>query len=169
MRTFGVFLLSCVTAFAGASPMGKPAVYVVGNLDNLSPGDEGTLLIEEGKAVFRSGKNVQPVPYAEIHGAELGAKVKPPSDVSPYKVWQLHKKFTDRPMHQMLTVEFGDHRTMTLELEETAAAETLEALEIKTGKKRRATNGEAWWGDSLWKTPQNRNTVSPEALGTPAQ
>ncbi len=155
----GLWLLVCGTVLvgAGASTAGRPAAYVVGNLDKLSPGD--------------SGKTVLAIPYADMRNAELGTKVVPPSDVPLYKVWQLHRRFVDRPMHQMLTVEFGDKdgndRTMTLELEETAAVETLTAIEIKTGKRRRATNGDGWWGDSLWKTNQNHNTVSPETLGNP--
>jgi hypothetical protein len=75
----------------------------------------------------------------------------------------------DRPVHQMLTVEFvdkdGNKQTMTLELEETAAVDTLMALEYRQGKRHRATNGDPWWGDSLWKTPQNHNTVSPDPVG----
>ena len=169
----GLWLLACGTVLvgAGASTAGRPAAYVVGNLDKLSPGDEGVLVLDEGKAIFRSGKTVLAIPYADMRNAELGTKVMPPSDVPLYKVWQLHRRFVDRPMHQMLTVEFvdkdGDDRTMTLELEETAAVETLTAIEIKTGKRRRATNGDGWWGDSLWKTNQNHNTVSPETLGNP--
>ncbi len=163
-----LFLLACGVLF-GSSSSGTPASYVVGNIGKLSPGDEGKLVLLEEKAVFRSGKNEIAVPYDDIQNAELGTKLKPAPDASLLKVWQLHKRFTDRTMHQMLIVEFGDGQTMTLELEESAAAETLEAIQIKTGKLRRATNAEPWWGDSLWKTNKNNNTVSPEALGNPAQ
>jgi hypothetical protein len=131
------------------------------------------LVLEDGKAVFRSGKIVTSIPYSDIRDAELGTKVMPPSDVPLYKVWQLHKRFlTERPMHQMITFEFADKdgnpQTMTLELEESAAVETLTEVEIRQGKRarpRRATNADAWWGDSLWKTRRNDNTVEPEALG----
>ena len=171
MRIGLALLLASGIVFGGAEKAGKPAVYVVGNLDQLSPGDEGIFVLDEGKAIFRSGKTVLPIPYADMRNAELGSKVAPPSDVPLYKVWQLHKKFVDRPMHQMLTVEFVDKKgasqSMTLELDEAAAIDTLMAIELKTGKRHRATNGEAWWGDSLWKTNQNHNTVSPETLGNP--
>jgi hypothetical protein len=167
MRIVWLWLLASGVALAG----GAPSVYVVGNVTKLSPGDEGILVLDQGKAVFRSGKTVLPIPYADMRNVELGTRLNPPSDVPLYKVWQLHKRFLDRPMHQMLTVEFvdkdGEHQTMTLEMDESAAAETLTALEIKQGKRRRATNGEAWWGDSLWKTNKNHNTVSPETLGNP--
>jgi hypothetical protein len=171
MRIGLVLLLASGIVFGGAEKAGKPAVYVVGNLDQLSPGDEGVFVLDEGKAIFRSAKTVLAIPYADMSDTELGAKVAPPSDIPRYKVWQLHKRFVDRPMHQMLIVEFvdkkGTNQTMTLELDEAAAVETLTALELKTGKRHRATNGEAWWGDSLWKTNQNHNTVSPETLGNP--
>jgi hypothetical protein len=171
MRMLYVLILSCGAALAGAG--GGPAVYVIGNLEGVSPGSEGMLVLEDGKAVFRSGKVVTAIPYSDIRDAELGTKVMPPTDIPLYKVWQLHKRFlTERALHQMLTLEFADkdgkQQTMTLELEETAAAETLAEVEIRQGKRappRRATNADGWWGDSLWKTPRNDNTVGPETLG----
>ena len=76
-------------------------------------------------------------------------------------------------MHQMVNFEFtnkdGSEQNMTLELDESAANRTVEEIEISQGKRvppKRATNGDSWWGDSAWKTVRNRNTVSPEALGT---
>jgi hypothetical protein len=166
-----VLILSCGAALAGAG--GGPAVYVIGNLEGISPGTDGTLVLEGSKAVFRSGKIVTAISYSDIRNAELGTRVMPPSDIPLYKVWQLHKRLlTERPMHQMLTFEFadqdGNQQTMTLELEETAAAETLAEVEIRQGKRtppRRATNADSWWGDSLWKTRRNNNTVDPETLG----
>src|SRR6266700_2593534 len=98
MRIAGLLLLACGAA-AGAGAAGKPAVYVVGNLDKLSPGDEGVLVLEEGKAVFRSGKTLLPIPYADMRNTELGTKVVPPSDVPLYKVWRLPRRIVDRPMH----------------------------------------------------------------------
>jgi hypothetical protein len=171
MRIWSLLLLTCGVALAGAKTPGSPAVYVVGNLDGIEPGAEGVLTLDADKAVFRSGKMVFPILYHDIHNAELGTKLNPPVDAPVYKIWQLHKRFVGRATHQMLNLEYadkdGNNQTMTFELEEAAAAEMCEALEFKIGKKHRATNGEAWWGDSLWKTQQNHNIVSADPLGVP--
>jgi hypothetical protein len=169
MRIGLIVLLAGELLRAGVIPAGTPAVYVIGNLSGISPGSEGVLALEDSQAVFRSGKTVIPIRYQDLHNAELGTRLNPSAEVPVYKVWQLHKRFSTRSAHQMLILEFldkdGNSQTMTLELAETAAGDTMTALDFKLGKKHRATNGEAWWGDSLWKTPQNQNTVSPEPLG----
>jgi hypothetical protein len=162
-----LFLLS-LPALAGSG--GGPAVYVVGNVGGVSPGAEGMLMLEDDEAVFRSGKVVLSVPYGDIRNVELGTKILPSTGVPLYKVWQLHKRFlTERPMHQTVNFEFtdkdGKDQTMTLEFEESAANETLVEIETRTGKRKRATNADSWWGDSAWKTTRNNNTVSPDALG----
>jgi hypothetical protein len=170
MRSISILLLSSVVAVGGSG--GGPAVYVVGNLDGVSPGAEGILFLEKDQAVFRSGKTVLPMPYSEIHNVELGTKVVP-SSAPLYKVWQLHKRFqADRPAQRMVNFQFSDKdgkdQTITLEFEESAANETLAEIEIRQGKRiapRRATNGDPWWGDSAWKTSRNNNTVSPDDLG----
>lgn len=171
MRIGILFLLVGSVMLAGANAGGGLAEYVIGNLDGISPGSEGILVLEKSQAVFRSGKISLAIRYRDVHDAELGTKLNPPADVPLYKVWQLHKRFVNRPVHQMLTLQFvdpsGNSQTMTLEMEEAAAVDTMNELELKLGKKHRATNGEAWWGDSLWKTPNNHNTVSPEPLGNP--
>jgi len=171
MRVVSLLLLAAVAAFAGAG--GGPAMYVIGNLQGVSPGAEGMLVLEEGEAVFRSGKTVLSVPYSEIHNVELGTKVLPSSGVPLYKVWELHKRFlVERPMHQMVNFDFadkdGNQQNMTLEFEESLANETLVEIEIRQGKRtppKRATNGDSWWGDSAWKTTRNK-TVNSDALGT---
>ena len=171
MRIASILFLASVAACAGAG--GGPAVYVVGNLEGVSPGAEGMLVIEQDEAVFRSGKIVLSVPYGDIRTVELGTKVMPPSGVPLYKVWQLHKRFlAERSMHQMVNFEFADKdgkdQSMTLEFEESAANETLAEIEIRQGKRippKRTTNSDSWWGDSAWKTTRNNNTVNPEALG----
>ncbi len=170
MRSIAILLLLSVVAFAGSG--GGPAVYVVGNLDSVSPGAEGILVLEKDQAVFRAGKTVLPMPYSDIHNVELGTKVVP-TTVPLYKVWQLHKRFlVEHPAHRMLNFEFsdkeGNDQSLTLEFDESAANETLAEIEIHQGKRippKRATNGDAWWGDSAWKTTRNNNTVSPEDLG----
>ena len=174
MRVLSVLILTSVAAFAGTG--GGPAVYVVGNLGGVSPGDEGTLVLDHDAVVFRSGKTVLSLPYGDIHNVELGTKVMPPADAPLYKVWRLPKRFlTERPMHQMVNFQFvdkdGNDHTITLEFEEAAANQTLVEIEIRQGKRtppRHATNGDSWWGDSAWKTTRNNNTVAPESLGTSA-
>lgn len=171
MRSAFILILACVTAIASAG--GGQAIYVIGNLNGVSPGDEGVLVLGPDEAVFRSGKTVLSVPYGDIHNVELGTRVMPPSGVPLYKVWQLHKRFlTERSMHQMVNFDFsgkdGHDQSMTLEFDETAANQTLVEIEIHQGKRappKRATNGDPWWGDSAWKTTRNNNTVSPEELG----
>ncbi len=169
MRIGLLWMLTSGLALAGANTGGGPAVYVIGNLDGISPGSEGVLVLDEGRAVFRSGKTGIAIRYQDIRNAELGTKLNPPADAPLYKVWQLYKRFAARTVHQMLQVDFvdkdGNGQSMTLELEEAAAVDTLATLEFKTGKRHPATNAEAWWGDSLWKTPENHNTVSAEPLG----
>jgi hypothetical protein len=174
MRVVSLVLFCSLAALAGAG--GGPAVYVVGNLDGVSPGDDGTLLLDRDAMVFRSGKTVLTLPYKDIHNVELGTLVMPPAEAPLYKVWRLPKRFlTERPMHQMVNFEFADkdgkNQTMTLEFEQAAANQTLVEIEIRQGKRtppKHATNGDSWWGDSAWKTSRNDNTVSPESLGTSA-
>ena len=169
MRSISILLLSSVVAFAGSG--GGPVVYVVGNLDGVSPGVEGILVLEKDQAVFRFGKTVLPMPYSDIHNVELGTKVVP-TFAPVYKVWQLHKRLVEHPAQRMVNFEFsdkdGNDQTITLELDESAANDTLIEIEIRQGKRippKRATNGDPWWGDSAWKTARNNNTVSPEDLG----
>jgi hypothetical protein len=175
MRSISIFsvpvlLLSSVVALAGSG--GGPAIYVVGNLDSVSAGAEGILVLEKEQAVFRSGKTVLPMPYSDIHNVELGTKVVPTA-APLYKVWQLHKRFlAEHPAQRMVNFEFSDKdgkdQTIALEFDETTANETLAEIEIRQGKRippKRATNGDPWWGDSAWKTTRNNNTVSPEDLG----
>ena len=174
MRIASLVLLASIAALAGTG--GGPAVYVVGNLDGVSPGDEGTLALDHDAAVFRSGKTVLSLRYTDIHNVELGTKVMPSTDAPLYKVWRLPKRFlTERPMHQMVNFHFADKngsdQTMTLELEEAAANQTLVEIEIRQGKRtppKHATTGDSWWGDSVWKTTGNGNTVAPEPLGNSA-
>jgi hypothetical protein len=172
MRIASLLLFTSVVSFAAAG--GGPAVYVVGNLDNVTPGDAGTLVLDHDAVVFRSGKTVLSLPYSDIHNVELGTRVMPPTDAPLYKVWRLPKRFlTERAMHQMINFQFadkdGNDQTMTLEFEEAAANQTLVEIEIRQGKRtppRRATNGDPWWGDSAWKTPRNNNTLNPDSMGT---
>jgi len=174
MRILCIALMVSVAALAGGGS--APVVYVVGNLDGVSPGDDGTLVLDRDAVVFRSGKSVLSLSYGDIHNVELGTRVMPPADAPLYKVWRLHKRFlTERPMHQMVNFQFADKdgrdQTMTLEFEEAAANQTLVEIEIRQGKRtppKHATNGDSWWGDSAWKTPRNNNTVIPESLGTSA-
>lgn len=174
MRVLCFALMVSVGALAGGA--GVTAVYVVGNLDGVSPGDDGTLVLDRDAVVFHCGKTVFSLAYSDIHNVELGTRVLPPADAPLYKVWRLHKRFlTERPMHQMVNFQFadkdGNDQIMTLEFEEAVANQTLVEIEIRQGKRtppKHATNGDSWWGDSAWKTPRNNNTVVPESLGTSA-
>lgn len=174
MRIAALFLLTSLAVVAGGG--GGPTVYVVGNLDGVSPGAEGMLVLQDDAAVFRSGKTVLSVRYSAIRNVELGTRIIRPLDAPLYKIWRLPKRFlTERPMHQMVNFAFadkdGNDQTMTLELEESAANETLVEIEIRQGKRtplQHAINGDSWWGDSAWKTTRNNNTVRPESLGTSA-
>src|SRR5947207_9238278 len=98
MRIVSLVLLASVAALAGAG--GGPAVYVVGNLEGVSPGDEGTLVLDRDAVVFRSGKTALSLPYRDIHNVELGTRVMPPNDAPLYKISRLPKRFlTERTMH----------------------------------------------------------------------
>ncbi len=171
MRVVSLLILTSVAVFAGGG--GGAAVYVVGNLDGVSAGDDGTLALDHNAVVFRSGKTVLTLPYKDIHNVELGTRVMPPADAPLYKVWRLPKRFVaNRPMHRMVNFQFADKdgrdQTMTLDFEETAANQTLAEIEIRQGKRtppKHATNGDPWWGDSAWKTSSNNNTLSPDSLG----
>src|ERR1700690_2712351 len=120
MRIGLLLLLTGGAAFAGANTGGGPAVYVIGNLDGISPGGEGILVLDEGRAIFRSGKTGIAIRYQDIRNAELGTKLNPPTDAPLYKFWQLYKRFAARTVHQMLQVDFinkdGNGQSMTLEL-----------------------------------------------------
>ena len=108
MRLFGILIMSCAGLYAGAAA-GGPAVYTVGNLHGISPGTEGSVSLEGRKLVFRAGKSVTAVSYADIMDTELGAKTAPATDAPLYKVWKLPKRINpDRVLHQMLTIEFAD-------------------------------------------------------------
>ena len=130
-------------------------------------------MLDRDAAIFRSGKAVLSVPYRDIHNVELGTRVMPPTEAPLYKVWRLPKRFlAERPMHQMVNFQFadkdGNDQTITLEFEEAAANQTLVEIEIRQGKRtppKHATNGDSWWGDSVWKTTGNNNTVAPESPG----
>ena len=168
LRITGVVVLSCLGVSAGSG--GGPAVYTVGNIKDLSPGAEGLLILDNKQVTFRSGEVAIAMPYNNIHEAELGAKAMPPAEVPLYKVWQLHKRIRgERVMHQMLTLTVkdssGDPQSLTLDMEEPAAVETLSEIEIRQGKRKRPTNGDSWWGDNVWKTTRNNNTVAGEPLG----
>src|ERR1700722_14745104 len=170
MRIASLVLLTSMAALAGTG--GGPAVYVVGNLDGVSPGDEGILVLDRDAAVFRSGKTVLALRYSDIHNVELGTRVMAPADVPLYKVWRLPKRFlTERRMHQMVNFQFadkaGNDQIITFEFEEAAANQTLVEIEIRQGKRtapKHASTGDSWWGDSVWKTTGNGNTVAPDAL-----
>src|SRR5579862_1825040 len=98
MRIASLLLFASVAALAGTG--GGPAVYVVGSLDGVSPGDEGTIALDRDAAVFRTGKTVLSLRYSDIHNVELGTKVMPSTEAPIYKVWRLPKRFlTERPMH----------------------------------------------------------------------
>ena len=168
MRSISLLLLSSVIAVAGSG--GGPAVYVVGNLDSVSPGAEGILVLEKEQAVFRSGKTVLPMPYADIHNVELGTKVVPP--VSPSLQGLAIAQTLPGESPRATNGELSSSRIKTAKTKASRwssrkppPTQTLAEIEIHQGKRiapKHATNGDPWWGDSVWKTAGNNNTVSPE-------
>jgi hypothetical protein len=159
MRTtsLAVLTLAACTSLLHAAT-NREATYVVGNLDNLEPGAEGTVHIDGDGLTFRSGKVTIEAPYAKIATTEMGPTLTHNEDVPLYKVWQLRRRFADRTMYQNFTVNFkdsaGNDHTMTLEVTAAAAAELHETLERRTGQKARSQQTN-WWGDDLWRTNRN--------------
>lgn len=163
MRTASLLALTLALCGLSHAATNHEATYVVGNLNGLEPGAEGVLQLDGDKVTFRSGKLTVEAPYAKITSAELGAKLTHSKEAPPlYKVWELHKRFGgDKTVYQNVTVTFkdasGNDQTMTLEMIETAAAETQETLEVRTGRKARLQQDD-WWGDDRWRTNRNHET-----------
>lgn len=169
----GVALLGVGSAAALAGPtelvgdQGLAATYMAGNLEEISAGAEGKLVLGGDSLAFTAGKNVVLAPYKQIQNVELGDPIE-----------QKRKGFhiTKKPMlaRRQLTITYADAqmkpasdpRTITLEMDEDDAAVVSEQIELRIGKRRRVTNGDSWWGDSAWKTKRNGNAVKPDAIGT---
>jgi len=168
MRAASLLALTLAACGLSHAATNSEATYVVGNLDGLEPGAEGVLQLDGDKLTFQSKKLTVEAPFAKITGAELGAKLTHSNDAPPlYKVWQLHKRFGgDKTVYQNITVTFkdasGNDQTMTLEMTATAAAETQETLEVRTGRRARRQQDE-WWGDDLWRTNRNHETWDKSA------
>lgn len=152
-----------------APPSSAPAMYAIGDIQELSAGTAGTILLEDRQATFESANISIPIAYDTIQNVELGARLTPGKEPA-YKVWRLHKRFEERPLRRMLNIAFKDKsgqiRNITLQLSENAALQVQEALELRSGKRRRPTVSDAWWGDSVWKTKRNGDTLSDDRLGT---
>jgi hypothetical protein len=168
------FLLALFAGIAAAANV-HTTTYVVGNLDNISPGAVGTVNLSDDKAiVFHTRETTVEAAYANISNAELGARVTHTPDVPFYKVWELHKRlFAPRDSSQYLTVDFkdvnGEDRSMTLELDASVASDMLKVIEIHQGKRPAAVydaRPDQWWGDGTWKT--NRNTPKWDPSGSGA-
>ncbi|HEV2200625.1 MAG TPA: hypothetical protein VGR73_12450 [Bryobacteraceae bacterium] len=163
MRAASLLALTLAACGLSHAATNSEATYVVGNLNGLEPGAEGTLQLDGDRLTFRSGKLTIEAPYAQVTGAELGAKLTHSNDAPPlYKVWQLHKRFGgDKTIYQNFTVTFkdasGNDQTMTLEMTERAAAETQETLEVRTGRRAHQQRDD-WWGDDRWRTNRNHET-----------
>jgi len=160
----GVF---SAAAFAGATvstlSQGVVATYAAGNLDDFTAGTEGKLALSGDGAAFSVGKAIVMAPYKQIQNVELG-------DVIEQKRKGFHVSKRPLPGRRQVTLSFSDpqsklDRTATLEMDEDEATAVVEQVELKTGRRRRVTNGDSWWGDSAWKTKRNGNSVKPEALG----
>jgi hypothetical protein len=143
-----------------------PAVYAAGNIGNLEAGSNGSILLTDEYAAFTPlGGTPVRASYKEIRNIELGAKLLPKKD----KIWKMRLNNQKIP-HRFLTIEFMGPKdeiaqNMTLVLSEGAATQVQNAIELKTGKKTRATMASYWWGDSMWKTNRNGNVVSPVSVG----
>jgi hypothetical protein len=179
ISSFGVLaVLAAGLAFADSSP--QTATYIDGNVAGVAPKTGGTLLFAGDQTMnFRTGLATVPVPYANISHAELGAVVETSKSHPFYKVWEIRKH---KPQNQYLIVNFaneeGEQKTMTLELEQSAAPDVLGIIQShnakavdasktqvaassssKTPKPDIMRSGPAvsnsWWGDDVWKTTRN--------------
>ncbi len=133
------------------------ATYVIGNIDGLSTGDDGSLRVFADQAIFRSGKTVITVPYSKITDTDLGPETSHPSDIPLYKIWQLHKRFqAANTTYRNLTLNFkdssGSDQSLTLEIEQSAAEDTLNTIEIARGRRPAHRARDNWWGADLWRT-----------------
>lgn len=150
-----IFLLF-VSGAVAASP-GASAVYVIGNIPDLSPGDTGSLRFEGEQFVFKTGKAAIPVPYRIVTELEMGPLVSRTADEP---VWKLHKRLSPKPAFRTLTINFrgeaGEPQTLTLELPEFVAAEAHETIEIRSGLRRGGPPSSVWWGDNMWRTTRNK-------------
>lgn len=162
MRAASLLALTLAACGWSHAATNGEATYVVGNLDGLAPGAEGVLRLDGDKLTFQSAKLTVEAPFARITGAELGAKLTHSEAPPLYKIWELHKRFGgDKTTYQNFTVTFqdatGKDQTMTLEMTETAAVQTHEAVELRTGRKARRQQDD-WWGDDRWRTNRNHET-----------
>jgi hypothetical protein len=164
-------------ALADSSP--QTATYVDGNVAGVAPKTGGTLLFAGDQTMnFRTGLATVPVPYANISHAELGAVVETSKSHPFYKVWEMRKH---KPQNQYLIVNFaneeGEQKTMTLELDQSAAPEVLGIIQNHNAKAvdpakaqlaassssksakpdimRAGPASSGWWGDDVWKTTRN--------------
>jgi len=150
---------------------------VDGNVSGLSANSGGTLVFtDEDTMTFRTGLTSVPVKYTNVTKAALGAVKTQAHDVPLYKVWALHKRFAPKTQTQLLVVDFkteeGEEKQMTLELEQSSAADVLATIESHTAKgvvlasnkptatsakakSKAAQSNQAWWGDDFWRTTRN--------------
>jgi hypothetical protein len=139
MRMSFLAVLALLTAAAFGASHAETTTYIDGNLPGVSPNTGGTLLYSEEKAMyFRTGLVNIPVNYDSISHAELGAQKVASHDVPLYKVWALHKRFSEKTKTQYLVVNFkndaGEEKNMTLELATPAASDVLSAIESRNSK-----------------------------------
>ncbi|HUA86696.1 MAG TPA: hypothetical protein VMB85_22710 [Bryobacteraceae bacterium] len=182
------FLALVLCGAAGAAPQSQTTTYVDGNLAGITPKTGGTLAFDDAKTMHLStGTTTVEIPYAGVTHAELGA-VQENTHQSFFKVWDRFK--SHRTETQLLIVNFtddqGQDRTMTLELERSAAQSVIAELETRTGKTFVAKEDSkaaaakkpnpmgtvspqardaAWWGDDYWKTPGNADKWPKSSSG----
>jgi hypothetical protein len=170
------FALSCALVFAGPTVtvgnQGIPVTYTAGTLEEFSAGAEGKLSLGGDSVAFSSGKNLVLAPYKQILNVELGEVIE-----TPRKGLALRKK--KGPTRRQMTLEYTDapkppakgdakaepnSHSATFEMDDDDATAIVEEIELRTGRRRRITNGDHWWGDSAWKTKRN-DSVKPDAIG----
>jgi hypothetical protein len=162
-------LIAAGLAMAG-SPKQELVTYVDGNVTGVAPNTGGSLVFANDSGMeLRTGLATSAIPYAKISKAQLG-RIREQASTEPlYKVWTLHKKIM-KPQLQKLALEYknvdGEDKSMTIELERGAAAETIKTIlsyneGVDTGIRQEASKTQEWWGDSVWKTSRNKDVWAP--------
>ncbi|HTS75189.1 MAG TPA: hypothetical protein VMG40_03240 [Bryobacteraceae bacterium] len=131
-----ILAIPLLAALALAASHSETTTYVDGNLPGVTPNSGATLTVsDDNQMTLRTGLANVAVPFEKINHAELGAVKESTHDAPFYKFWAHHKPKNET---QLLIVNFkneaGEDKTMTLEMDQPAAASVFESIEAVTGK-----------------------------------